>query len=173
MALSSIEFGDATENALSNAENELDVQAGIATVEIYNNQLVIKDLVTTYHPAAEVIPGYRYVVQIVKLANVTFNVFLIMNADDWQGAPLVPDFDYSSNSAAKQPKMKRAELTGLVDSLSDEAILTDRKFIKDSIQVAIASNDPDRINVALTVKLTGNGNKYSTDLNFGFFYGQG
>ena len=51
----------------------------------------LNDIITFYHPDGESIPSRRYVVDLVKLMNIVFNVRMIMESDELKGAPLVSD----------------------------------------------------------------------------------
>ena len=59
----------------------------------------------------------------------------------------------------------------MVDSLALNAIISDPETAKASIVATINSQNPKRLDVELTVQLSGNTNIISVDLNFGFFFG--
>jgi hypothetical protein len=59
----------------------------------------------------------------------------------------------------------------LVDSLGLEAIISDPATAKASIIAVISSTNPKRLDMTLTVALSGNTKIKSVDLFFGFFFG--
>ena len=132
----------------------------------------LNDIVTMYHPTAEGnMPSRRYVVDLIKLENVVYNVRLIMESDELKGAPLVEDNTVTSNKAAVQPKTIKTMFLNLARSLADKAIIQDTDFTKENMEVAIDSSNPKRLNVSFPVKLSGNVEVTSTDVYFGFYLG--
>jgi len=147
------------------------VKRGSSTVEVKDGVLNISDVVTFYHPTDEAVPAYRYVVDIVKLQNIIFNTSLIFNDSSWAGAPLIPDDQATVNPDAKQPKMAKAEMAALLDSLGLNAIISDPKIAKTTIIAEISDQNPKRLDIAVTIQVSGNTNIISIDLNWGFFFG--
>jgi phage tail sheath gpL-like len=148
------------------------VKAGSSTVEIVDGEVAIGDVVTFYRPTGEEPPAYRYVVDIVKLQNIIFNIRIRFETKDWAGAPLLPDDQVTSNSRAKKPMMAKAQLAGLTDSLAQAGIIADPKFTKSTIFANIDSQNPKRLNGGLTVKLASNAQIIDLGLSFGFYFGQ-
>jgi hypothetical protein len=146
------------------------VKAGISTVEVVAQSYEMSDTVTYYHPDDEPIPGYRYVVDLVKIFNTIFNIRLEFIKEEWDGAPLLNDDDPTKNPRAKKPKMAKAALASIVDGLAFEAILTKPATIKAGIEAGINATNPKRLDMKLTVLLSGNVNIRSVDLNFGFSF---
>jgi phage tail sheath gpL-like len=132
----------------------------------------LNDIITFYHPEGELIPPRRYVVDLVKLQNIVFNLRLIMEAEEKKGAPLVSDATVTTNPKAIQPKMVRAELMNLADSLARAAIMQEPIFTKENLVVKIDSTNPKRLNYQYPVKLSGNVEVISGDLYFGFYLEQ-
>lgn len=132
----------------------------------------LNDIVTFYHPENEgSLPSKRYVVDLVKLMNVVYNVRLIMEADELKGATLVSDETVTSNKNAVQPKTIKTSFMNLADSLAMQAIIQEPKFTKKNVKVQIDSKNPKRLNVKFPVKLSGNVEVSSTDIYFGFYLG--
>jgi len=129
----------------------------------------LNDIVTFYHPENEMIPSKRYVVDLVKLQNVVFNVRMIMESDEKKGAPLVSDNTVTTNPKAIQPKTVKTELMNLADSLARAAIIQEPVFTKEKLSVKIDSTNPKRLNVQYPVKLSGNVEVISADIYFGFY----
>lgn len=152
-------------------ERDQAVKKGSSTTEVKDGVINMSDTVTFYHPTGDPIPAYRYVVDIIKLQNIIFNLDLIFATDEWDGAPLIPDFQPTVNATAKKPKMAVAEVSAMLDSLGLNAIISDPETAKANTFAEIDSGNPKRLNVATTVQLSGNTNIISVDLNFGFFFG--
>lgn len=147
------------------------VKAGSSTTEVKDNVIHLSDTVTFYHPSNDPTPAYRYVSDIVKLNNVIFNIDLLFNNDEWNGAPLLPDDDVVVISGVKRPRIAVTELSALIDSLAANGIISDPKAAKASIRAEIDSQNPKRLNVSISVKLSGTVNIVSIDLNFAFYIG--
>jgi phage tail sheath gpL-like len=131
----------------------------------------LSDVVTFYHPTGDPIQAYRYVVDIVKLQNVIYNLDLIFSAQEWAAAPLIPDDQATVNPNARTPKAAKAEIAGMLDNLGLQAIISDPASAKKAIVANINSSNPKRLDVQVTVQLSGNSNIKSVDLFFGFFFG--
>jgi phage tail sheath gpL-like len=153
------------------AERDLAVKAGSSTIELKNGLVCVSDAVTMYHPDGEIPPAYRYVVDIVKLMNIIFNIDLEFNTPAWDGAPLIPDDQPTVNPNARKPSGAKAAVNRILDSLGLEAIISDPAGAKASTVANINSSNPKRLDLSTTVKLSGNANIISIDLNFGFFFG--
>jgi phage tail sheath gpL-like len=150
---------------------DLAVKAGCSTVEVNDGVMQIGDVVTMYHPTGDPNPAYRYVVDIVKLQNIIFNTNLIFAAPEWAAAPLIPDDQPTVNPNARKPRSAKTEVAVMIDSLGLNAIISDPKTAKKSIQASINAQNPKRLDLQFTVQLAGNSNVKSVDLLFGFFYG--
>lgn len=148
------------------------VKAGSSTVEIKDGVARISDVVTMYRPTGEVPPAYRHVVDIVKLMQIIYNFELEFTKPEWNGAPLIPDGQPTVNPNARKPSTAKAAAAAIVDGLALEAIISDPATAKKSIVATINGSNPKRLDLRLTVQLSGNTNIISVDLNFGFFFGQ-
>jgi phage tail sheath gpL-like len=137
------------------------------------NVAELNDIVTFYHPAAEgKYPAKRYVVDLVKLQNIIYNVRLIMEQDSLKGAPLVSDETITTNPAAVSPKIVKTMFYNLADSLAKAAIIQEPEFTKKNMTVKINGENPKRLDVVFPVKLSGNVEVSSTDVYFGFYLGE-
>ena len=108
---------------------------------------------------------------IVRLQNILYNLNLIFETPEWDGAPLIPDDQPTANRNARKPKTAVAEVAAMIDSLGLEAIISDPGTAKDTIVAGINESNPKRLDIAFTVQLSGNANIISIDFNFGFFFG--
>lgn len=152
-------------------ERDVAVKAGSSTIQVKDGVVNLSDTITFYHPDGDPIPAYRFVVDIIKLQNIIFNLDLIFATAEWDGAPLIPDDQPTTNRDAKKPKAAVAAVAAMLDSLGLNAIISDPETAKANTLAEIDGSNPKRLNVATTVQLSGNTNIISVDLNFGFFFG--
>jgi phage tail sheath gpL-like len=145
------------------------VTKGASTNRKTGSVAELNDIITFYHPDGEQVPSRRYVVDLVKLMNVVFNVRMIMEANEKKGAPMVSDATVTSNPRAIQPKTVKTELMNLANSLALAAIIQEPIFTKENLIVKIDNANPKRLNVQYPVKLSGNVEVTSTDIYFGFY----
>lgn len=147
------------------------VKGGAATVEVRDGEVNISDVVTMYHPDGDPLPAYRYVCDVVKVMNIIFNLDLQFNTAAWDGAPLIPDNQPTVNPDAKKPKDARAVMSALAYNLGLNALISDIEYTQDNLQAEINDQNPKRLDAVFPVKLSGNANIISVDLNFGFYFG--
>jgi phage tail sheath gpL-like len=153
------------------AQRDAAVKGGSGTTEIKNGNVTLSDVVTAYGPEGEEPPAYRFVVDIVKLQNTSYNYRLEFDQDKWDGAPLIPDGQATVNPDAKKPSDAKAASARIVDGLANEAILSDPAFTKDNTVASIDSQNPKRLNLRAPVKLSGNTNIKAINIDFGFQFG--
>jgi len=147
------------------------VSKGSSTIEVKDSVVNLSDIVTFYHPTGEPIPAYRYVCDIIKVQNIIFNLDLIFNTERWDGAPLIPNDQPTVNPDAVTPKMAIAEIRNMLDSLNLNAITSEDSDHKAIILAEISALNPKRLDIATTLRISGNANIISIDLNFGFYFG--
>lgn len=147
------------------------VKAGSSTVEVKDGVVTLSDIVTFYHPEGNELPEYRFVVDIVKLQNIIFNMSLIFETKRWAGAPLIPDDQPTVNRDAKKPKAAVAAMAVMARNLGLNAIISDPDAAERSIRAAINDMNPRRLDACITVALSGNSGQIAVDLDFGFFFG--
>jgi len=148
------------------------VKAGSSTIEVKDGVINVSDTVTFYHPTGDPNPAFRFFVDIVKLQNIIFNFDLRFATDEWDGAPLIPDDQYTTNRSAKKPRTAVTVANTVIDALAAEALISDPKTAKANTIAEIDGANPKRLNLSVTIQLVGNSNIISMDLNFGFFFGQ-
>ena len=147
------------------------VKAGSSTIEVKDGVANVADTITFYHPSGDPLPAYRFVVDIVKLQNIIFNLNLEFATTKWDGAPLIPDDQPTVNRDAKKPKTAVAAVCAILDSLGLNAFISDPETAKANTFAEIDSQNPKRLNVLTTVQLAGNSNIISVNLDFGFYFG--
>jgi len=153
------------------ADRDQAVKAGSSTIEVKDGVINCSDTVTFYHPNGDPIPAYRFVVDVIKVMNILFNLDLIFATAEWDGAPLIPDDQPTANRSAKKPKTAVAAVSALIDSLGLNAIISDPETAKANTFAEIDSGNPKRLNLTTTMQISGNTNIISVDFNFGFFFG--
>ncbi len=117
---------------------------GCSTVMLKNGKFTIQEIITTYHPDGEVPPQFRY----VRNLNIDWNIrymYYILEQD------YVVDHSIAESAQAIRvdnvikPKQWIQQITGLADQLAEQNIIVDIDFMKDSIQVATSTTNPDRL----------------------------
>jgi phage tail sheath gpL-like len=153
------------------AQRDAAVKAGSSTIEVRDSVVTIGDVVTFYRPTGEEPPAYRFVKDIVKLQQCIFNLDLEFASAEWDGAALIPDEQPTTEPTAKKPKMAIAAAALIVDNLGLAALISDPEWSKKRIIANIDSQNPNRLNVKVPVKLSGNTNIRDVELEFGFYFG--
>jgi phage tail sheath gpL-like len=152
----------------SYTDREIAVTSGSSTVKVRDGVPYVSDVVTFYHPAGDSLPPYRFVVDIVKLQNAVYNFDLEFESAEWDGAPLIPDGQPTLNATAKTPGAAVAAAAAITDLLAEQAILADPASTKAGIAAEIDATNPKRINLVVPIKIAGNSNIISLDLNWSF-----
>jgi phage tail sheath gpL-like len=153
------------------AQRDTAVKSGSSTIKVVDGVVTLEDIVTFYHPTGDPLPAYSYAVDNVKLMNIIFNTDIIFSDPAWKSAPLIPDDQPTTNSAARKPKDAKAAIASLIDSLALAAIISDPETAKGTIVAEINGSNPKRLDVTYTVQLSGNTKIISVDLFFGFYFG--
>ncbi len=146
------------------------LKLGSSTTILVSDTIVLNDTITTYHPDGDPLPAFRYIVDLVKLQNITFNIRVIFESEDWKGAPLLPDATPTTNPTAKKPKDAKAALFVLADNLGLVAIISDPEFTKANMTVVINGSNPKRLDIVFPTKLSGNTEIIDVTNKFGFFF---
>lgn len=157
---------------LNNTGRNAAVNAGVSTTEIVDGLVVCSDIITFHHPDGEDPPGYRYVVQIVKLQNIIYNLDLIFVGNGWPGAPLIPDIDITTNPAARQPKDAVAAINAKLAGLSAKAFISNLAAAQEKTTADISELNNMRLDGRIEIQVSGNASIISLDLGFGFFFGE-
>lgn len=160
-------------------EREAAVQGGSSTIEVVDNVIEMSDTVLFYHPTGEEPPAYRFVNDVAgKVWQNLFNLALIFEADDWKGAPLIPDSQATIMPGAKKPKDAVTAIGVMLDSLALNAIIADPNLpinggpsAKQTITANISGSNPRRLDVSYTYQIAGNTGIISITSNWGFFFG--
>ena len=162
----------AAEFDLDYTDRDFIVKKGCSTLELIDGVLELSDVVTCYHPDGDTLPAYRYVVDIVKIQQILFNIKIVFESSNWRGKPLLPDADATTNDEARKPKDAVSAVCEKYDGLGLAAIIADVAFAKANTFASISESNPKRIDLTTTAKIAGNTNIISVDLDFGFYFGQ-
>lgn len=153
------------------AQRDAALAGGSSTSLVIDGVVTIQDVVTFFHPTGQINPGYQYVVSIVKLMQILYNMQLIFDNSAWAGAPLLPDNTVTVNVDAVQPKTAVTAIAQMVDNLALNAILSDPTTAKATIVASISNSNPNRLDTTFTAQLSGNANIIDNVVKFGFFFG--
>lgn len=159
---------DGVQENLTTRNNSL--KLGASTNEKKGSIAILADTVTFYHPDGEEPPAYRYVVDVVKLQNVVYNLDIVL--ESLRGRPLLPDDTPTNDPDAVQPKGVRTILSNLADSLATgrSAIIADPEFTRQNLTVEIIGTNPKRLDGVFPIKLSGNVEVISVDVPFSFYF---
>lgn len=152
-------------------QRELAVLAGSSTIEVVDGVIRLSDTVMFYHPSGEEPPAYRYVSDVVKLANILYNFELEFTKPEWQGAPLLSDGQSSDHPRAKRPSDAKAAAATVVYRLGRSAILDKVTDSQKAIRAEKDANNSKRINLVVPVVLAGTVNVIDLVIPWGFSYG--
>lgn len=168
LKLSDIEAGLDSEQ-WNFSQRDQAIKRGVATTEVKDGVVVLSDVTTMYAPVGEDPPAYRFVVDIVKLMNVLYNIDLEFSGEKWDGKPLIADGQPTNNPEAKTPSMAKTAAFGVIDGLGLAAIITNVDTAKKNMTVTI--NGPKRLDIVIPTQVSGNTNQKAISLKWGFFFG--
>ena len=153
------------------SQNERDfvIKGGASTTEVRDNVPVSLSLVTPYKRTGEDPPGYRYVKDITRVQNLINGLRALYSGPKWEGVPIIPDGQRTTNANARTPKQAESDGRALVQQWGLNAWISDPDSAV--IVAGIDGANPNRINVSVSVNLSGNAQQRSVDLFYGFFFG--
>jgi phage tail sheath gpL-like len=131
------------------------VKKGASTADYEGGRYKIKDFVTTYHPASEAFPTFRWASRL----NLDFNVrYYVMISEQAYlvGRAIINDDQISSVDFTIKPKDWKGILYGVAEDLGDLAIIDGVDFMKGSINVEVDEQNSDRFNTIFSYKTSGN-----------------
>ena len=146
------------------------VKLGMSTVDVVAGVYQVQDFITTYHPIGEVPPQYRYCRNLDLDFNVRFGYYLLeqTNVVNHQ---IANDGDTVTATGVIKPKTWKGILFAYADSLAQNGLIADPKFMQVSITVGISSINPDRLETFFRYKRTGVARILSTTAEAGFNFG--
>jgi phage tail sheath gpL-like len=146
------------------------VQLGSSTIEVADGEIQLSDVVTFYRPAGEQPPGWRYVVNIVKIQNAIFNFDIEFAKEEWASAPIVSDDDSVTLPEAKKPQNFLDQACEILDNLGDAALIANVAAAKKATTAQQDSQNPNRINLKPRFPLSSNANIIDIDMEFGYLF---
>lgn len=146
------------------------VKIGASTVLVTNGKYQVQDFVTTYRPVGESVPQYRYCRNLMLDYNVRFGYYLLEQINVLDHA-IVGNDDTVSAVKTIKPKQWVSILNEYADQLSLRALIADPSFMQASIQVALSSSNPDRLETFFRYKRSGIVRISSTTAEAGFNFG--
>lgn len=151
--------------------NERDglAKAGFGTVNLIAEQYQIQDPITTYRPAGETPPQFRYVRDLVLDWNVYYGDRILTDLYVRDKTIVADDQVVVVNGIVK-PKMIKGNWASYAADLAARALITDPQFMIDSIQVGINGTNPQRLDKSFRYKRTGTSRIVSTDAEANFTF---
>jgi phage tail sheath gpL-like len=155
----------------NDAQRQSAYLAGCSSTVVVDGMVYISDVVTMYHPTGEDPPAYNKAVNNEKIATVIYNIDREFGGNRWSGRPLVPDGQVVTNPEARKPKAAKAAVDGILEALAKDAIISDLDFAIANSSASISTTNPDRLDVKVVFKVSGNANVISIDLAFSNYFG--
>lgn len=153
------------------ANRDAYVKLGNSTVDLVNGRYQIQDNVTTYHPVGETPPQFRYV---RSLAGQDWNIkfgYTVLEAANVTDHAIANDDDFITAQNVIKPKVWKGLLFNYADRLSERAIISDPAFMQQSIEVALSTTNPDRLETFFRYKRSGYTRIQPTTGEAGFNFG--
>lgn len=152
------------------------VTRGCSTVDYSGNYsdsgvYSIVDLVTTYNPDGEYPPFYRWVRDLNVHFNYKFGYYLLQKINV-EGKTLIPDSSTANRSTTIKPGMWAAEVAVYNLSCEKRALIVNAKANNKTIDVTINASNPNRLDTAQNVQISGIARIGATTVYGGFFFGQ-
>jgi len=145
------------------------VKNGASTVSLENGVYTVQDMVTTYRPAGEIPPQFRYSRNLILDWNIRFGYLLLEQANVKDKA-LAGDDDFITVANVIKPKQWKGILFEYFDDLAQRALITQSAFSKESLVVEVSGSNPDRLNSTFKYKRTGTVRIASTDAEANFAF---
>lgn len=143
------------------------IKKGISNVTYENNQFIIQDLVTTYHPEGENPLQFNY----CRNLNLDWNIkdaYIVLEKQKLRDKVILRDNQYTDSLHTIKPKEWKAILFTLFEDFGARALFNDVDFSKESLMVEVDANNPNRFNTFFRYKRTGVARIVSTDVEAGF-----
>lgn len=152
------------------ANRDAIVKKGCSTVDLVAGKYKIQDLVTTYHPAGETPPQFRYVRNLLLDFNVRYGYYLLEQTNVVDHV-IANDADIVSASKVIKPKQWKQILFNYFESLVNRGLVVEASFSQTSLQVGLSTTNPDRLETSFRYKRSGIARIASTTAEAGFNFG--
>jgi phage tail sheath gpL-like len=149
---------------------DLAAKSGISTVTLESGRYRVQDFVTTFHPAGDLTPQFRYVRNLNLDFNVRFGYYLLEQTNVVDHS-LANDNDTVTANNVIKPKQWKGILFNYADDLARRNLIVDPAFMKDSILVGLSTTNPDRLETFFRYKRSGFVRIASTTAEAGFNFG--
>lgn len=143
------------------------VKKGCSTVELVAGNYRVVDFVTTYRPLGENPPQFRYVRSLTQDFNMRY-AYYILEQREVVNKAIAKDNAPVSVAGVIRPSQWKQILFTMAKDLEARAIITDAKFMTDSIVVNIGTSNPDRFETTFKYKRSGFSRILSTTGEAGF-----
>lgn len=130
----------------------------------------IVDLVTTYNPAGEYPPFYRYVRDLNVHFNYKFGYYLLQQQVA-VGKTLVPDNSSANTDTIVKPKMWVAAVAVYNKECEKRALIVNATENNKKIRAQISATNPNRMDTTQPIQISAIGRVLATTVYGGFFYG--
>lgn len=151
-------------------ERDAIVKKGGSTIDLIAGRYQVQDLVTTYNPAGETPPQFRYPRNLMLDFNVRYGYYLLELANVVDKV-IANDADTVDVSETVKPKQWKQILSAYADSLAKRALISDPEFMKKSLAVQVNATNPDRLDTNFSYKRTGTVRISATVAEAGFNFG--
>jgi phage tail sheath gpL-like len=146
------------------------VKKGNSCVELLAGRYRVTDFVTTYHPAGEVPPQFRYCRNLMIDFNIRFGYYLLENTNVVDHA-IAADDDTVSAERVVKPKNWKGILSNYAVDLVLRGLTVQADFMQASLRVNISTTNPDRLETEFSYKRSGFTRIASTTATAGFNFG--
>lgn len=146
------------------------VKNGSSTVDFVNNKYQVMEMVTTYRPAGENPPQFRYCSDIMIDLNIFFGYHLLEEIHVIDHA-IAADSDVVSVNNVIKPKQWKAIIKEYALDLANRGLIAEASFMQESIQVGLSTSNPNRLESFFRYKRRSFARISSTTVEAGFNFG--
>lgn len=161
--------GDIADMAIYDNRDYL-AKRGCSTVTLTNGRYTIQDLITTYHPAGETPPQFKYVRNLNIDWNVRYKYYLLELINVIDHAIAESDQAVRVANVIKPIQWKQI-INTLADTLASDVLISDVDFTKSTIVVGTSETNPDRLETSFSYKRSSYVRIASTTVEAGFAFG--
>ena len=133
------------------------VKAGVSVVTVKAEGIVLGDVTSFYHPASQINAAMQLEVNKRKVWNMAFDLKNDKASPDRQGQVIVASAEAATNqSKATDTDIEASRVVSLADQWEERGLVFESEFTKKNLVVEINTQNPDRIDRAIPVLLSGN-----------------
>lgn len=146
------------------------VTSGCSTVLYTGGIYQIADLVTTYDPAGEVPPFYRYARDLNIYWNMEYGYYLLVVAN-LVGKTITSDNTTTTATNVIKPKLWAGIVANYLTDAGNRALIANVETAQKSIVVTISTVNPNRLETTYSYQITGIARVIATSVTAGFNFG--